>query len=121
MPWVLNLCVFACDLPRLTHIRSYQINETGNTLLAVTFGAEAALKMLILGPARYFDVQENIRDLVSALLTLVGEALNASILQGRDGLVGKYFQDQVFRHAERMLSVARLSGWVRVLRLDDDM
>lgn len=121
MPWVLNLCVSANDLPGLTHIRSYQINETGNALLAITFGAEAALKMLVLGPARYFDVQENIRDLVSALLTLVGEALNASILQGRDGLVGKYFQDQVFRHIERMLSVARLSGWVRVLRLDDDM
>ena len=100
---------------------SAELKRTGNALLALTFGAEAAFKMLALGPARYFDVNENTRDFVSALLTLVGEALHSSINQGSNGLVGRYFQDQIFLLLNRLLSVARLIGWVRVLRSNEDL
>jgi hypothetical protein len=98
-----------------------EFKRTGNALLAITFGGEATVKMLVLGPARYFDVHENIRDFISALLTLVGEALFSSINQGSTGAVGQYFQDQIFVLVGRLLSVARLIGWLRVLRSQEDL
>ena len=98
-----------------------ELNCIGNALLAFMFGAEACVKLIVLGPARYFDVHENSRDFVSALLTLAGEALHASIMEGQQGYVGQYFQDEIFLLLERLLSIARLSGWLRVLRLDPDL
>ena len=41
-----------------------------NALLAIIFGADAAVKMVAMGPRRYLDDSERIRDLASALLTL---------------------------------------------------
>jgi hypothetical protein len=98
-----------------------EFKRIGNALLAITFGGEATVKMLVLGPARYFDVNENIRDFISALLTLAGEALYSSINQGSTGAVGQYFQDQIFVLVGRLLSVARLIGWLRVLRSQEDL
>ena len=100
---------------------STDFKRTGNAILAITFGGEATVKMLVLGPARYFDVHENKRDFISALLTLVGEALYSSINQGSTGAVGQYFQDQIFVLLGRLLSVSRLLGWLRVLRSQEDL
>jgi hypothetical protein len=61
-----------------------EIRRAMNSMLAITFGAEAALKMLVLGPARYLANAENARDFISALLTLAGETLEISDLKSRD-------------------------------------
>ena len=59
-----------------------EIKRTVNAMLAIIFGADASLKMAVLGPRRYFDDSEAVRDLASALLTLAGEAVHASIYNG---------------------------------------